>query len=113
MIVAVNGLNRFSIWRQLINYAVIKVAISSHGERSWYWRGGHHQHMWRNNSFRPQPRPLRHTKSVLLICHSKTEVFEFNGIFYNSMRTYKQINGSFLQLLQNFFSFTAFYRACK
>src|SRR5688500_1672610 len=99
MIIAVNRLYWFPARWQFIYYAVVKVAVSSHGKCSWDWSSGHHQHMRRNHSLGPKLCTLSHSKPMLFISYSQTQVFEFNRIFNYSMSPYQKFNGTLFQFL--------------
>src|SRR3989339_12402 len=109
----VNGFYRLSAWRQFINHRYIKVSIEGHCQSSWYWSGGHYKYVGDALSFVPQFCTLFYSKTVLLINHRKTQIFELNNIFNQSVCSKQNINFTIYQLHMDRFTLFCLCVSCQ
>ena len=82
-----NGLDRLSAGRQLINDRHIQIAIQGHGQRTGNRGSCHNQYMRRTGILSPQLGSLGYSKTVLFVNHHQSQRREVDGIFNHSMRT--------------------------
>ena len=95
------GLNGLAARWHLVHHTEIQVAISRHSQRSWDRCSRHHQYMWGDHSLLPEPGPLCHPKSMLLIDDSQTQIPELHLLFDQGMGADQHLQGTVSRPLED------------
>ena len=91
IVIAMQGLDRLTSRRQLVDDRNVEVAIDGHRQGARYGRCCHHEHVRRLGILEPQLRALLHAKAVLLIDHDHSEVLELHIGLYQGMCAYEDV----------------------
>ena len=112
-LIEMHCLNRFSSWRQLIDFRHVEVAVLCHGEGTRYRSRRHDESMRWILCLFPETSTLSYAKTMLLIDNAESELLEFHSLFDESVCAYHNINVAVFECRQYILSFFLFGRTSQ